>query len=93
MLVAGGVPIAEAVAALEEACGEPALAEAYRTLHTGLRHGEKFSVVLEFTCWKRQVCPRCLCARCRTTYTVKIWTFGLPSNSIKICLLSLRHAN
>lgn len=42
-LVGGGVPIADAVAALEEACEEPALAEAYRALQAGLRRGEKFS--------------------------------------------------
>jgi general secretion pathway protein F len=43
-LVGGGVPIADAVAALEEACDEPASAAAYRALHAGLRRGEKFSV-------------------------------------------------
>jgi general secretion pathway protein F len=41
-LVAGGVPIAEAVAALEEG-GHPGLAPAYGQLHAGLRRGEKFS--------------------------------------------------
>src|ERR1700676_601937 len=39
-LVAGGVPIAEAVAALEEAAAPPALAAAFRELHAGLRRGE-----------------------------------------------------
>jgi general secretion pathway protein F len=41
-LVAGGVPIAEAVAVLEEG-DHPGLAPAYRELNAGLRRGEKFS--------------------------------------------------
>jgi general secretion pathway protein F len=43
-LVAGGVTIAEAVAALEEAATHPALASALARLHAGLRHGERFAV-------------------------------------------------
>lgn len=41
-LVAGGVPVAEAVTTLAEAAAEPALAEAYDGLTTGLRRGEAF---------------------------------------------------
>jgi general secretion pathway protein F len=44
VLVAGGVPIAEAVAALEEAATHPALAAAFARLQIGLRHGERFAV-------------------------------------------------
>jgi len=43
-LVAGGVPIAEAVGALEEATTHPALAAAFTRLHTGLHRGEPFAV-------------------------------------------------
>jgi len=42
-LVAGGVPIAEAVAALEEAAAHPALAAAFTRLHAGLHRGERFA--------------------------------------------------
>lgn len=42
VLVAGGVPIAEAVAALESAAPHPALAVAFAGLHAGLRRGERF---------------------------------------------------
>ena len=41
-LVAGGVPVAEAVDALAEAAGHPALAAAYGELTAGLRRGEAF---------------------------------------------------
>jgi general secretion pathway protein F len=41
-LVAGGVPVAEAVDALAEAVGNPALATAYSELTIGLRRGEPF---------------------------------------------------
>jgi general secretion pathway protein F len=43
-LVAGGVPIAEAVGALEEAATHPALAAAFARLHAGLRRGERFAM-------------------------------------------------
>src|ERR1700691_377140 len=42
VLVAGGVPIAEAVAALESAAPHPALRLAFGELHAGLRRGERF---------------------------------------------------
>lgn len=42
-LIAGGVPIAEAVSALADATEHPALASAYAELNAGLRRGEKFS--------------------------------------------------
>jgi general secretion pathway protein F len=42
-LVAGGVPIAEAVGALEEAAAHPALAGALARLHAGLHRGERFA--------------------------------------------------
>jgi general secretion pathway protein F len=43
VLVGGGVPLAEAVAALESAAVQPALAAAFGELHTGLRRGERFA--------------------------------------------------
>ena len=43
VLTAGGVPVAEAVAALEESAAHPALAGAFGELHAGLRRGERFS--------------------------------------------------
>jgi len=43
VLTAGGVPVAEAVAALEESAAHPALATAFGQLHAGLRRGERFS--------------------------------------------------
>lgn len=43
ILTAGGVPVAEAVAALEESATHPALATAFGELHAGLRRGERFS--------------------------------------------------
>ena len=43
VLTAGGVPVAEAVAALEESASHPALATAFAELHAGLRRGERFS--------------------------------------------------
>src|SRR4029077_6952447 len=42
VLLAGGVPIAEAATALAEATDHPALAAAYAALNTGLRRGETF---------------------------------------------------
>ncbi|HZT88566.1 MAG TPA: type II secretion system F family protein [Stellaceae bacterium] len=42
-LLAGGVPLAEAVAALEEAAEHPAVAAACAELHAALRRGEKFT--------------------------------------------------
>lgn len=42
-LAAGGVPLAEAVGALEEAAARPALAQAYGEIGAALRRGEKFS--------------------------------------------------
>ena len=42
-LIAGGVPIAEAVAALETATENPALAAGYAALNARLRRGEKFT--------------------------------------------------
>lgn len=42
-LVAGGVPIAEAVGALEEATKHPAIAAAFGRLHAGLHRGERFA--------------------------------------------------
>ncbi|HUZ74916.1 MAG TPA: type II secretion system F family protein [Stellaceae bacterium] len=43
-LIAGGVPIAEAVSALVSATENPVLVSAYTDLNTRLRRGEKFSV-------------------------------------------------
>jgi general secretion pathway protein F len=45
-LVAGGVPVAEAVAALAEAADHPALADAYGELTAALRRGEPFPIAI-----------------------------------------------
>lgn len=42
VLVRGGIPVAEAVAALAESATHPVLIAAFNQLHTGLRHGERF---------------------------------------------------
>ncbi len=42
-LIAGGVPLAETVAALADATEHPGLAASYSELNTALRRGEKFS--------------------------------------------------
>jgi general secretion pathway protein F len=46
VLAAGGVPIAEAVAALESAAAHPDLTAALAELHAALRRGERFAAAL-----------------------------------------------
>jgi general secretion pathway protein F len=45
VLVNGGIPVAEAVAALAESATHPALVAAFSLLHAGLRHGERFPTI------------------------------------------------